>query len=153
MNRMVRELTSLRGLDRESAPLRLYEKAKRLGIWNPSDVDLTRDREEWARLTAPERDLLIRVTALFQAGEESVVLDLLPLLLAAAREGRLEDELFLTTFLWEEGKHTDFFRRFLDEVTGTAEVTGLETPSYRQLFYEELPGAMAAVLTDESPAA
>jgi ribonucleoside-diphosphate reductase beta chain len=52
MKSMARELTSLRGLDREAPALRLYEKAKRLGTWNPSDVDLTPDREEWARLTA-----------------------------------------------------------------------------------------------------
>src|ERR671935_546130 len=103
MNCMLGEFTGLGGLDRDS--YRLYEKAKRLGTWNPSDVDLTRDRVEWARLTDAERDLLLRVTALFQAGEESVVLDLLPLLLVAACEGRLEDELFLTAFLWEEGKH------------------------------------------------
>jgi ribonucleoside-diphosphate reductase beta chain len=51
VNSTIRELTSLRRLDRESAPLRLYEKAKRLGTWNPSGIDLTRDREEWARLT------------------------------------------------------------------------------------------------------
>jgi ribonucleoside-diphosphate reductase beta chain len=153
MNSMQRELTSLGGLDRDSFPLRLYEKAKRLGTWNPSDVDLTRDKEEWARLTDAERDLLLRITALFQAGEESVVLDLLPLLLVAAHEGRLEDELFLTAFLWEEGKHTDFFRRFLDEVCEAGDVAGLETPSYHSLFYDELPKSMAAVLKDESEAA
>ena len=33
-------------------------------------------------------------------------------------EGRLADGLFLTAWLWEEGKHTEFFRRFLDEVVG-----------------------------------
>jgi ribonucleoside-diphosphate reductase beta chain len=153
MNSMLRELTSLGGLDRDSFPLRLYEKAKRLGTWNPSDVDLTCDKEEWARLADAERDLLLRVTALFQAGEESVVLDLLPLLLVAAREGRLEDELFLTAFLWEEGKHTDFFRRFLDEVCEVEDVSGFGTPSYHSLFYEELPNAMAAVLEDESEVA
>src|SRR5438045_3297654 len=141
MNSMSRQLTSLGGLDRDSPPLRLYEKAKRLGTWNPSDIDLSRDVDEWRELAPDERDLLLRVTALFQAGEESVVLDLLPLMLVAAREGRLGDELFLTTFLWEEGKHTDFFRRFLDEVACEDDVTGLDTPSYRRIFGEELPAA------------
>ena len=41
-----------RALDGESLPMRLYEKAKRLGVWNPSDIDLTRDRKDWpARAT------------------------------------------------------------------------------------------------------
>ena len=58
---------------------------------------------------------------LFQAGEESVTLDLLPLILAIANEGRLEEEMFLTSFLWEEAKHTDFFSRFLAEVAGVTD--------------------------------
>src|SRR4051812_49146441 len=122
MGTMARELRSLRGLDRDSPPLRLYQKAKRLGIWDPAAIALDVDREQWQRLDDPERDLLLRVTSLFQAGEESVVRDLVPLLLVMADEGRLEDELFLTAFLWEEGKHTDFFRRFLDEVAGAGDV-------------------------------
>src|SRR2546425_645375 len=60
MNSMIRELTSLRRLDRESAPRGLYEKAKRLGTWNPSDIELTCGREGWARLTDAERDIRAR---------------------------------------------------------------------------------------------
>src|SRR5436190_11386211 len=103
-------------LDRNSLPMRLYQKAKRLGIWDPYDVDLSRDRADWLSLTDLQRVVLLQLTSLFQAGEESVTLDLLPLLMVIAREGRLEEELFLTSFLWEEGKHTEFFRRVLDEV-------------------------------------
>jgi ribonucleoside-diphosphate reductase beta chain len=29
-----------------------------------------------------------------------------------AQEGRLEEEMFLTSFLWEEAKHVEFFSRF-----------------------------------------
>jgi ribonucleoside-diphosphate reductase beta chain len=67
---MIRELTSLRRLDRESAPLRLYGKAKRLGTWNPSDIELTRHREEWARLTEAERDLRARAGPVRRVREE-----------------------------------------------------------------------------------
>jgi ribonucleoside-diphosphate reductase beta chain len=70
MNSMIRELTSLRRLDRESAPLRLYEKAKRLVTWNPSDIDLTRDCEGWARLAEMERDLRARAGPVRRVGEE-----------------------------------------------------------------------------------
>jgi ribonucleoside-diphosphate reductase beta chain len=94
------------------------------------------------------------VTALFQAGEESVTLDLLPLIETIALEGRLEEELFLTAFLWEEGKHTVFFRRVLDEVCGAdGDLHGLHTPSYRKVFYEELPVALGALRDDRSPSA
>ncbi len=143
-----------RALDADSLPMRLYEKAKRLGVWNPSDIDFTRDREEWPGLEHEEREALLQTTALFVAGEEAVTLDLLPLVLAIAREGRLEEELYLTTFLFEEGKHTQFFRRFLDEVGGSpANLVGYHGDSYRQLFEIELPQAMLALLADPSPRA
>lgn len=143
-----------RALDGESLPMRLYEKAKRLGVWNPSDIDLTRDLEEWPALTEEQRDALLQTTSLFVAGEEAVTLDLLPLVLAIAREGRLEEELYLTTFLFEEGKHTQFFRRFLDEVGGSpGGLARFHGESYRQLFEVELPQAMRALLDDPSPAA
>ena len=139
---------------RDSFPLRLYDKAKRLGVWDPSDLDFRRDREQWLELEEDERGALTQITALFLAGEEGVTLDLLPLVLTIAREGRLEEELFLTTFLFEEGKHTQLFARFLAEVAGAP--TDLErwhTPSYRTIFYDELPRSMNALLDDPSPAA
>ena len=143
-----------RALDADTLPMRLYEKAKRLGVWNPSDIDFTRDRDDWARLGDEQREALLQTTSLFVAGEEAVTLDLLPLVLAIAREGRLEEELYLTTFLFEEGKHTQFFRRFLDEVAcSTENLARFHGESYRLLFERELPEAMHALLADASPAA
>lgn len=146
--------TTTRGLQREIPPMRLYEKAKRLGIWNPSDLDLSQDRRDWAQLAEDEQDMILRLTALFQAGEEAVTLDLLPLIMAVAAEGRLEEEMFLTSFLFEEAKHTDFFRRFIDEVAGApGDLSRYHTPSYRMLFYETLPNALQALIADRSPQA
>lgn len=134
--------------------MRLFEKAKRLGVWNPSEIDFAQDRQDWQRLSPLEQDVLLRLTVLFQAGEEAVTLDLLPLIMVIAQEGRLEEELFLTTFLFEEAKHTDFFRRFLDEVaTVRGDLSHYHDASYRALFYEALPAAMLALRTDPSPAA
>jgi ribonucleoside-diphosphate reductase beta chain len=151
----VRSFASTRGaLDLESLPMRLYQKSKRLGTWDPRDLDFSRDVDAWQELTPEERDLLLRVTALFQAGEEAVTVDLLPLLEVIGAEGRLEEGLFLTAWLWEEGKHTEFFRRFLDEVVGdTGDLHHLHGEAYRRVFGEELPAAMNALRTDPSPAA
>ena len=87
---------------RDCFPLRLYGKAKRLGTWDPAAIDLTRDRADWDRLDELEREAILSLTSLFAAGEEAVTLELLPLVLAIAREGRIEEELYLTTFLFEE---------------------------------------------------
>ena len=146
--------TSERGLRHDILPMRLYQKAKRLGIWDPNSIDFSQDVQDWQRFTDEEREAIVSLTALFQAGEEGVTLDLLPLIMAVAREHRLEEEMFLTTFLWEEAKHTEFFRRFLDEVAHDAsDLSRYHTPSYRTIFYEELPRTMNALLTDTSPEA
>ncbi len=147
-------VTTTVGLKRDIPPMRLYEKAKKLGIWNPSDIDFSQDIEDWKRLTDDEKDLVLRLTALFQAGEEAVTLDLLPLMMVVAKEGRIEEEMYLTTFLFEEAKHTDFFRRFLDDVAGvTDDLSHYHSDSYHQIFYEALPKTLHNLQTDSSPTA
>jgi ribonucleoside-diphosphate reductase beta chain len=144
-------VTVSRGLNREFPPMRLYEKAKRLGVWNPSDIDFDQDARDWATLTAEEQQLLLHLTAMFQAGEEAVTLDLLPLLMVIAREDRLEEEMYLTTFLFEEAKHTDFFSRMLEEVVGeTVDLQQFHSRDYHTIFYKTLPQTMEALVNDNS---
>ena len=69
--------------------------------------------------------------------------DLLPVAFVAANERRLDDELFVTAWLWEEGKHADFFRRYLDEVVGDDLVEPQELG--RRLLEIELPAASEPV--------
>ena len=145
--------TTTRGLNRDLPPMRLYEKAKKLGIWNPSDIDLTKDKQDWAGFSDEEKDLCLLLLSMFVAGEEAVTLDLLPLIQAVAQEGRIEEEMYLTTFLFEEAKHTDFFRRFMDEVAEAGvDLSRFHGDNYRQLFYEALPEALNALRSDPSPA-
>ncbi len=140
------------GLNRNHAMFRLWEKAKKLGTWNPADIDFTQDRADWKDATDSERDLTLHVTTLFLSGEEAVTVDLLPLIGVIAREGRLEEEMYLTSFLWEEAKHVDFFRRYLDEVmTDGGDLSRYHGDSYRTIFYEELPAAMGKLREDDSP--
>ncbi len=144
---------STRGLRHEILPMRLYHKAKKLGIWDPRDIDLTQDRQDWLRIPDEYKERLRGLILGFQAGEEAVTLDLLPLIMTMAREGRLEEELFLTTFLWEEGKHTEFFRRILDEVLEEhGDLHTVRAPNGgRDLFSEDLPNTMNRLITDPSP--
>jgi ribonucleoside-diphosphate reductase beta chain len=146
--------TSQAGLRFDSFPMRLWEKAKRLGTWNPADIDFTQDRTDWQGLREEERDLLLRLAALFQAGEEAVALDIVPLLDVIGQEGRLEEQMYLTSFLWEEAKHVELFRRFLDAVMPHRdELAHYHTPSYHAVFTDALPHAMGRLRTDRSPIA
>jgi ribonucleoside-diphosphate reductase beta chain len=136
---------------RDCFPLRLYQKAKRLGVWDPASFDFTQDHRDWQSLDDLQRETILSLTSLFVAGEEAVTLDLLPLVLAIAREGRIEEELYLTTFLFEEGKHTELFSRFLHEVAGSPDdLDRFHVPSYKAIFYEQLPATMERLLTDTS---
>jgi ribonucleoside-diphosphate reductase beta chain len=139
-------------LNADSFPMRLFEKAKRLGVWNPADIDFSQDRADWEAMEPERQKAILRLTTRFMAGEEAVTIDLLPLVLAIARQRRLEEEMFLTTFLFEEAKHTDFFNRWLREVAGSPRLPRAPEPSI-QLFDVELPKAMNALLEDQSPVA
>ncbi|MEO7022055.1 MAG: R2-like ligand-binding oxidase [Ktedonobacteraceae bacterium] len=143
--------TSVRGLRHDLPPMRLWQKAKKLGIWNPSDIDFTQDKLDWQGLQANEQEYLVRLCSQFLAGEESVTLDLLPLIMTIAEEGRIEEEIYLTSFLWEEAKHVEGFRRFLDEVAQEhGDLTRFGNAAYNKIFYEELPNAMNRLRTDTS---
>lgn len=146
--------TTTRGLRRDTPPMLLFERAKRYGIWNPSDIDFSKDREDWEGLNASEKDIVLRLTSMFVAGEEAVTLDLLPLIQVIAQQGRTEEEMFLTTFLWEEAKHVDFFCRVLDEVfDAPRDLTQYQAPNYRTIVYEALPTALHALRDNATPQA
>src|SRR5229473_6073484 len=73
--------TSTRGLRHDILPMRLYHKAKKLGIWDPRSIDFSQDMLDWQRCT----------------DEEGVTLDLLPLIMVVAQGGHIEEELYLTS--------------------------------------------------------
>ena len=147
-------VTGPRGLDHSLLPMTLWRKAKKLGTWDPLDIDLEQDRRDWQALSAAEHEVLLHLTSLFAAGEESVTVDLLPLIGVIAQEGRLEEEIYLTSFLWEEAKHVEAFRRFLDVVAEhDADLSRFHSPSYRAIFSVELPAALQRLRHDSSPIA
>ncbi|WP_236622509.1 R2-like ligand-binding oxidase [Thermus tengchongensis] len=117
-------------------------------------MDFREDREAFRQLPPEGQDLLLRLASLFLGGEEAVTLDLLPLLQAVAREGRVEEEMYLTTFLLEEAKHVEFFARFLAEVGGQkGNLARYHGPHYRRIFQEILPESMERLWQDGSPEA
>jgi ribonucleoside-diphosphate reductase beta chain len=142
------------GLNWDSLPLKLFVGGN-AKFWDPADIDFSRDRADWESLSDRERDYATRLCAEFIAGEEAVTKDIHPFMTAMRAEGRLGDEMYLTQFAFEEAKHTAVFRRWLDVVGITDDLHGYldETPAYGQIFCEELPESLDALLTDPSPAA
>ena len=150
-------------LDRESRGTRYYRNAVERH-WDPHDIDLETDRE---RLVAYLRDVDEPETyfsamrmgiARFGAGEQAVTEDLAPLTVALAD---IDDQLFITSQLYEEGKHTEHFDRYWREVVHEVEAElGLEhsSPTDDEWFndpYDELfrrnEEAMHALLDEPTP--
>ncbi|MDH6195917.1 ribonucleoside-diphosphate reductase beta chain [Mycobacterium frederiksbergense] len=142
------------GLNWDSLPLKLFAGGN-AKFWNPADIDFSRDREDWESLTEREREYATRLCAEFIAGEEAVTNDIQPFMSAMRAEGRLGDEMYLTQFAFEEAKHTQVFRLWLDAVGVTEDLHGYfdELPAYRQIFCEVLPESLEKLTADPSPAA
>jgi ribonucleoside-diphosphate reductase beta chain len=142
------------GLNWDSFPLRLFIKGN-ARHWDPMDIDFSQDAEDWKSLTELERDAATMLCAQFIAGEEAVTQDLQPFMKAMASEGRLGDEMYLTQFTYEEAKHTQVFRLWLDAVGLTDDLHSYVegNPGYRAIFYEALPESLRVLESDASPAA
>ncbi len=143
----------------DSAYFRLYSKAKQLH-WDPADIDLSADREQWLRIQRdyPEEryaEQILRLTSLFYEGEESVTKTLSPFCSAVSRAGLgIDKELFLTTQLYEEAKHFDFFARYFAEVF---EIDGSTTAQYmtaapRAVLVSNLEEVTERLRREEDPA-
>lgn len=126
--------------------------------WDPHEIDLEPDREAITEVPREAFYGLRETLALFGAGEEAVTEDLSPL--AVVLED-VADQLFLTTQLYEEAKHADFFDRYWRTViTPEEDRRGLERSSptdarwfnepYDELF-ERNEAAMHRLLVEDTP--
>jgi ribonucleoside-diphosphate reductase beta chain len=142
------------GLNWDSLPLRLFTGGN-AKFWDPADIDFSRDRADWESLSDRERAYATRLCAQFAAGEEAVTEDIHPFMAAMRAEGRLGDEMYLTQFAFEEAKHIQGFRLWLDAVGITDDLHGYldALPTYGQIFNGELPDSLNALAVDPSPAA
>ncbi|PSQ41026.1 ribonucleoside-diphosphate reductase [Halobacteriales archaeon QS_9_68_42] len=134
--------------------------------WDPyEDIPqelLEQDRE---RLIDPtdalgeaEFEDLMQTLALFGAGEESVTEDLAPLSVALED---INDQMFISSQIYEEAKHTQFFDRYWREVVfPVAEARDFErvAPTDQRFFpdgyvelFERTETAMERLLTDDTP--
>jgi ribonucleoside-diphosphate reductase beta chain len=121
---MAPEYTPTEMMDRDSRSNRYYRNAVERH-WDPGEIDLERDVENMlahVESTAGyDREswyATLNGIAKFGAGEDAVTEDLAPL---GTVLGNIDDQLFLTTQLYEEAKHADFFDRYWREVVWTVE--------------------------------
>ena len=107
---------------------RKYEKATRK-FWDPKELDYERDRADWEHMTDAQREGLITITVRIEAGEQAVTDELLPMLAAAHELGRFDWVMFLSTFMQEEARHSEFFNIW------HRDVCGVTTPAEKAAYW------------------
>ena len=113
--------------------------------WAVADLDFTLDRKDWEEATDLEKKATLWSHRLFFNGEERVTATLAPFVWAAPTP---EIEIFLSTQMVDEARHTVFFERWWREVPGSdaanmkdllAEIRPDANEGYNELFYDRLP--------------
>ncbi|ELZ04269.1 ribonucleoside-diphosphate reductase subunit beta 2 [Natrialba aegyptia DSM 13077] len=111
-------------MDRDSRANRYYRNAVERH-WDPGEIELEEDVDNLLayvdaadEFTRADWERTLNGIAKFGAGEDAVTEDLAPL---ATVLDDLDEQLFLTTQLYEEAKHADFFDRYWREVLWTVE--------------------------------
>jgi len=133
-----------RGIENMPSYMDLYRRWE-AQQWSVGDIDFSLDRQDWLEATDLERKATLWSHRLFFNGEERVTSTLAPFVWAAPSP---EIEVFLSTQMVDEARHTVFFEKWWREVAGTdsRDMTGLlreirpeANEGYNILFYDRLP--------------
>ncbi|HEX4186959.1 MAG TPA: ribonucleotide-diphosphate reductase subunit beta [Solirubrobacteraceae bacterium] len=119
--------------------------------WSPWDVDLRRDREQWAALE--DRSLVAFVLGSLMVAEERITTKFSGLVGA---EGSEEEITFLATQQVDEARHMQFYARFQDEVVSepaaiaahVARAREQVSSAFRTIFDEKLVAAHERLIAD-----
>src|ERR1700736_3320784 len=133
-----------RGIENMPSYMDLYRRWESQQ-WAVGDLDFTLDRQDWLEATEQDQKATLWSHRLFFNGEERVTSTLAPFVWAAPTP---EIEIFLSTQMVDEARHTVFFDRWWREVVGTEsknledllkEIRPDANEGYNTLFYERLP--------------
>lgn len=135
-----------RGIERMPSYMDLYRRWE-AQQWAVGDIDFSLDREDWVDATDIEKKATLWSHRLFFNGEERVTSTLAPFVWASPTP---EIEIFLSTQMVDEARHTVFFEKWWREVVKSeapdmtalmAEIRPQANEGYNVLFYERLPSA------------
>jgi len=133
-----------RGIEKMPSYMDLYRRWE-AQQWAVGDLDFSLDRQDWLEATDLERKATLWSHRLFFNGEERVTATLAPFVWAAPTP---EIEIFLSTQMVDEARHTVFFQKWWHEVAGTdaknltellTEIRPEANEGYNVLFYDRLP--------------
>jgi ribonucleoside-diphosphate reductase beta chain len=124
--------------------------------WQSQEIDLERDKEDWAKFSEQEQNDILWGLSSFFIGEERVTTQFSGLVMAYENE---QEEAFLTTQQVDEARHMQFFDRYYREVFALdeeriadrlAKVRENVTDAFVTLFDENLVQAGQRLIQDPS---
>lgn len=126
-------------------PQTLYERWE-AAQWNPFEVALDRDRQQWAEMGESDRGLIYWVLSSLMVAEERITTKFSGLVGAHGSE---EEASFLATQQVDEARHMQFYARFQDEVIADPATVAAHvkrsreqvSPAFEQIFDVELVAA------------
>jgi ribonucleoside-diphosphate reductase beta chain len=133
-----------RGIENMPSYMDLYRRWESQQ-WAVGDLDFSLDRQDWLESSDLDKKATLWSHRLFFNGEERVTATLAPFVWAAPTP---EIEVFLSTQMVDEARHTVFFDRWWRDVVGTdardmkdllAEIRPETNEGYNTLFYDRLP--------------
>jgi ribonucleoside-diphosphate reductase beta chain len=121
------------------------------GQWNPWDIDLSVDREQWA--ATPDSALVSFVLGSLMVAEERITTQFSGLVGAHNSE---EEATFLATQQVDEARHMQFYARFQDEVVSEPASIGAHvtrareqvSPAFQTIFDDKLVEAHERLLAN-----
>jgi ribonucleoside-diphosphate reductase beta chain len=111
--------------------------------WSPFDIDLSRDREQWPRMSEADQGLVHWALSSLMVAEERITAKFSGLVAAYGTE---EEATFLATQQVDEARHMQFYARFRDEVMDSPAAIAAHverareqvSPAFRRIFDEAL---------------
>ena len=111
--------------------------------WNPFDIDLVVDVEQWPTMSGEDRDLMFWALSSLMVAEERITTKFSGLVGAYGSE---EEATFLATQQVDEARHMQFYARFQDEVIADRAAIGDHvarsrarlSPAFSMVFDEAL---------------
>jgi ribonucleoside-diphosphate reductase beta chain len=135
-----------RGIENMPSYMDLYRRWE-AQQWAVGDLDFSLDRQDWVDSSDFDRRATLWSHRLFFNGEERVTATLAPFVWAAPTP---EIEVFLSTQMVDEARHTVFFEKWWRDVVRTdardmsqllKEIRPEANEGYNTLFYDRLPSA------------
>jgi ribonucleoside-diphosphate reductase beta chain len=114
--------------------------------WNPFQISLERDREQWEAIEDVDRALIYWALSSLMVAEERITTKFSGLVGAHGSE---EEATFLATQQVDEARHMQFYARFRDEVVASPELIAAHvtkareqvSDAFRHIFDDELVDA------------